>query len=440
MFASVRSPLIGHAVLAPLLSLLCALCFPLSAQTTLAQLREMAARHSYDMQNAALDVQAAEQTSREAFTHYFPTVDAGAAYVKSRKALVEMPMLDFTTMTPTTLTMLEKGKVANLSATQPLFAGGQIVNSNRLARVGERTSRLQQQLTAQDVELKVDQYFWQIVQIDENLRTLDVLDRMLASIRHDAEIAIKAGVRTRNDLLRVQMQEYDLRSKRLKALNGRRTTCLLLGQLAGLKGDSLALATDSVEFRHPQPPERMWVAPAQAALARPEAALMGCKVDAAELQRKIEVGSHLPTVGLAAGLVYNDLLGRDFNTALVAVNVAVPLSGWWGGSHAIKKRKIAETQARNERDNTLELLGVKISQAWNELTEAYDQIGVQGASVASSEENMRVQRTAYNAGTITLSDLMDAQNLLQQARDGLTSALASYQLSAARYRLLTAAH
>lgn len=167
---------------------------------------------------------------------------------------------------------------------------------------------------------------------------------------------------------------------------------------------------------------------------------MGCKVDAAELQRKIEVGSHLPTVGLAAGLVYNDLLGRDFNTALVAVNVAVPLSGWWGGSHAIKKRKIAETQARNERDNTLELLGVKISQAWNELTEAYDQIGVQGASVASSEENMRVQRTAYNAGTITLSDLMDAQNLLQQARDGLTSALASYQLSAARYRLLTAAH
>jgi hypothetical protein len=39
--------------------------------------------------------------------------------------------------------MLEKGIIGAVSAAQPLFAGGQIINGNRLAKLGVEVAELQ---------------------------------------------------------------------------------------------------------------------------------------------------------------------------------------------------------------------------------------------------------------------------------------------------------
>lgn len=397
---------------------------------SLEQCKELALKHDRDLTNKRLDIELSDQTSKEAFTHYFPSVQAGGLWATSRKPLMEFPMFNPITSSLMPISLLKEGKAANLTLTQPIFVGGQILNSNKLARLGKETSRLQLELSSDDVEEKCEQYFWQQVQLQQNLVTVQSMEQMLNSVKHDVEIAIKAGMTTRNDLLRVQMQQQELISAKLKLNNGIHTTQLLLRQLTGIED---SISTDYENLDQCAAPLTLWVDPVTAAQLRPEAQLLEKKVQASEIKKKIELGKLLPTAAIGAGLMYHDLMGKNFNTALFSVNLSVPITDWWGGSHALKKKKIEIEQAENQRLDAVEMLTIKIQRSFSDLEEAYQQIQVQQQAVDSAGENMRINRQAYKTGNITMSDLLDAQNLLIQNHYNLTQAQINYQLSIGQY-------
>ena len=68
---------------------------------------------------------------------------------------------------------------------------------------------------------------------------------------------------------------------------------------------------------------------------------------------------------------------------------------------------------------------------------AHAQILLMQRSVASSTENLRQNRNFYDAGTATLTDLLDAETLYTQSRNNLTSAYAAYHTSLAKYMRVT---
>ena len=70
---------------------------------------------------------------------------------------------------------------------------------------------------------------------------------------------------------------------------------------------------------------------------------------------------------------------------------------------------------------------------WNELEEAYKQVKLSEESIATAEENVRLSTAYYQAGTETLSDLLDAQSLLQQSRDQYTDDYTSYLIKRTQY-------
>ena len=57
--------------------------------------------------------------------------------------------------------------------------------------------------------------------------------------------------------------------------------------------------------------------------------------------------------------------------------------------------------------------------------------------MAASTENLRLFRNFDDAGTATLSDLLDAETLYTQSRNNLTSAYAAYHTSLAKYMRVT---
>lgn len=101
----------------------------------------------------------------------------------------------------------------------PVFAGGRIVNGNKLAKVGEEAASLQQKLTEDEVIFTTSSYFWQVVNLQEKLETICSIQEMLNRLHKDVETAVEAGMTTRNDLLRVQLQIQDVASNRLKIEN-----------------------------------------------------------------------------------------------------------------------------------------------------------------------------------------------------------------------------
>ena len=101
-----------------------------------------------------------------------------------------------------------------------------------------------------------------------------------------------------------------------------------------------------------------------------------------------------------------------------------------------------EAKAKAEAESPLmqearEMLAVEIERTWSEVQEAHAQILLMQRSVASSTENLRQNRNFYDAGTATLTALLDAETLYTQSRNNLTSAYAAYHTSLAKYMRVT---
>ena len=392
---------------------------------SLAQCKKLALENNARMKNARLEVSSARQTKEEAFTNFFPSLSASALGYNANQPLVEANLGGMP------LALLKNGIVGDITVTQPLFAGGQIVNGNKLAQLGVEVSRFKQEQSEKEVLLTTEVYYWQIISLNEKLKTLAIVEQLVNSLYKDVDAAVKAGVKNRNDLLQVQLRKNSVASDRLQLENGLKLSRMLLGQYVGLKADSLSI--ESVSFDEPASPEKLRTDHGAALLTTPEYQLLAKNVEANRLQQKITVGKYLPTVGIGASYTYDDLMDKDNTTAMVFAKVSVPLSDWWGGSHAIKKQKFQTMMAQNEQRNNSDLLLIQMQKLWNDVEESYKQVKLAEESVVTATENVRLNTNYYQAGTTTLSDLLDSQLLLQQSRNQHTDAYTQYLIKQTQY-------
>lgn len=423
-----------------------------SAQTySLEQIKDSALNHNIAIRSAQHSLDAAKEQRKEAFTKYFPNISGTGLWFNANKGMAQTtlnlsenisPELGATLAqmfppealaalaNPISISMMKNGTIGSLMAVQPVFAGGQIINGNKLAKVGEDVSRLQMQLSENEVEKTAEQYFWQLASLQEKMKTIEAVDTLLSDIRKDVEVALKAGVAMRNDLLQVQLRQNEVASQKLKLQNGLSLVRMLLSQYCGLRDTSFVIAyqTDaSSPLLSKQDHD-------QALSATAEYQLLSKQVEAANLQKKLAVGQNLPTVAVGAGYTYHNLLDNDHTFGMLFATVNVPITDWWGGSHAIKRRKIEYQKAEEQFIDNAELLKIRMQNAWNSVEESYQQLLLAQLSIEQAEENLRMNRDYYRAGTSKMSDLLEAQLLYQRACDKHTDAYADYQNKLLEYR------
>ena len=422
-----------------------------SAQTyTLEQIKDSALHNNMAIRSARYNIEAAQQQRKEAFTKYFPNISGTGLWFNANKGMAKMEMNPSNYMTPelgaslaqsfpaealaalanpVSISMMKNGTIAGVQAVQPVFAGGQIINGNKLAKVGEDVSRLQLQLSENEVEKTAEQYFWQLASLQEKMKTINAADALLADIYKDLDVAVRAGVALRNDLLRVQLRQNEIASQRLKLQNGLSLVRLLLSQYCGLRDTSFVITyqTDLTQ----QIPSLQ----GREALSNlPEYQLLGKQVEATALQQKMAIGQNLPSVAVGAGYNYHNLLDNDHTFGMLFATISIPISDWWGGSHAIKRKKIEYQKAQEQLTDNAQLLQIRMQNAWNNVEESYQQLLLAQRSIEQAEENLRLNRNYYNAGTSKMSDLLEAQMLYQQACDKRTDAFADYQNKLLEYR------
>ena len=430
-------------------------CNTVAAQTyTLEQLKDSARHNNIALRNAQRSVASAAQQRKEAFTKYFPTVSGTGFWFNSNKGMARMDVNPSQIIpaevgaamaqqfpaealaalqSPISMSMLKNGTVAGVNAVQPVFAGGQIVNGNKLARVGEEAARLQLELSDNEVERQTEQYYWQLVSLQEKMKTIAAVDTLLGDIYKDVDVAVRAGLVMRNDLLQVQLRRNDIESQRVKLQNGISIVRLLLAQYCGLENTDFTLETDTETL----PPMIQQQNYSEVLLSTPEYQLLGKQVEAAKLQKNLAVGKQLPTVAVGAGYNYHNLLDNNRTFGMIFATVSVPISDWWGGSHAIKRTKIEYQKAIDEQRDKAELLKIRMQNAYNNVVEARQQLDIAQRSIEQSEENLRLHRDYYRAGTCKMSDLLEAQLLYQQSCDKHTDAYADLQNKILEYKQST---
>ena len=406
---------------------LAALAFqsPLKAQQlyTLEECRQMALEQNAKMKVAANKAQMAKQEKREAATNFFPSITFTGGTMKADDGLIQMPMGE------QTMKLLDEGTFGGAMVTMPIFAGGKIYYGNQLAKLGVELSELQLRQTRNEVTLTVDQYYWNIVVLNEKLKTLQHVSALLEKICSDAKTAVDAGIKNRNDLLQVELRKNETQSVVIDIQNNIAICKMLLAQYIGTDMNSFDVQTAvSTELRSP---EHLYVNHNERLETTIEYQLLSKAVDASKLEKRLNTGQFLPTVALQGGYLYNNFMGPSQNSFVGMLNVSIPIS--WKAPFSVRKYKLRHQNAVTEFNNGSEQLMIRMQKAQIDLSNAYQQALIALNSIEQSEENLRLNEQYYKAGTSGMSDLLEAQQLYQQSRDKYAEAYSKYEISKTEY-------
>ena len=444
-------------VLAALAALTCIAAPAQELRLTLEECREMALQNNSSAVGAALDLEAARYQKQEAFAEYFPRVSAMGFGFWAFDPLLEIGVKDifgnndfsnnlqglidsYAPMygLPTSYSTLSRGYLAGISVMQPIFAGGRIVNGNRLAALGVEAAGLQQEVQRRSTSDEIEGYWWQVVSLQEKRELLAGSKEFVDTLFRDVTAAYEAGLVTEDELLQVKLARNELLSNEVQLDNGLKLAKMNLLNSIGQSYtvisanaseerpyiDSIVLAD---EEGLPGPPEAYYADEESIAASMEETRLLELQVEAAELQKKMALGEALPQLAVGATYGYYDFTGKgDFN-GLAFATVQIPISDWGKTSAKMKRLQTQVDKAASQRDYLQSQIILGVRQSWVELNSAWSQYQLALDSEAAAEASFgRVERN-YEAGMVTAAELLQSQTSLRQASDKRADALNSYR-------------
>jgi multidrug efflux pump subunit AcrB/outer membrane protein TolC len=417
---------------------------------SLDECRKLALQNNAQIQESRLDIQAAEETSKAAYTKYFPQVSVSTTSLLAWDSLAKietaggnLPVFDgnlahlpsatqFAYLPGGSMELADRASVESLTAVQPVFTGGRVANGNRLARLGVKVARDKSEMSERDVLAQTEEKYWRLIALQEKRRTLDAYETLLAELDRQVTDALNAGLLTSNDQLKVRLKQAEARVDRQRLESGMRLAARDLRRHIGLPaGDTLAVVETLLP---PADPASLRLGEPGALDRRVEARLLSSAVRAEELQLSLKRGEMRPTVAVGASLLRLDVHGMSGMTnALVFGQVSVPLSGLWEGRHSVASQSQRLSIAKSRLASTRELLELGIEKNWADLQVAWDAYLVSGEAIEQAEVNVKEQSDRYTNGMAPFSDLLEAQVLKQQSQDRRTDAVVEYWVKRSEY-------
>ena len=325
---------------------------------------------------------------------------------------------------------------AGISLEQPIYMGGKVVTAYKMSKLGKEMAELGVQLSQSEVIVNVQEAYALLVRANEMHKVAVAYDSLLQSLLTDVRNAEKRGLRSRNDVLKVQVKVSEAALQVRQAENGQRLAAMNLCHYIGLPLTSaIEVETESITAN----PNTLVDEKANVT-SRPEYNVLELKSELASRQVKLERSEYLPQVVLGAQYSYIDgfevldkKLFKKPNFG-VLLSVTVPLYHANEGFNKVKAAKLEAERTQLEQDDLIEQMNLELAQAANNLDEAYLELALSEQSMNQAEENLKSSQSSFNRGLESLSDLMEAHTLWQQAYAKLANAKTNLFVAATKYK------
>lgn len=425
-----------------------------SGQTlTLQQCKELTLQNNAAIEEANLNVKKAEQVKKEAFTNYFPTASVSAMAIKPTDYLIEtevpaanLPVYDgnpanlanptqFAYFPGFQIKALDHVYTAYATITQPIYAGGQIRNGNKLASIGVEASKTYSQLSERDQLLQTETWYWQIASAIKQRETIIKYEKLLNQLLKDVTISHKNGLIQKSDLLKIQLKLTETTVKKTQLNNAIEALTRALCQHIGIEFNPLF--NPSEVMIDSATPDELFISPDSTIQNMAEYQLLERSLEAANLEKKIAIGKNLPTLAIGGFTDFTDITDSYDNHMIGFVSLSIPITDWWKGSHQIKQKEIETAKAKLKLKDSREKLSMQQTIQYNQLIESWKNIDLGKAGLNEATEHLQDMTNNYAAGVVTVSDLLEAQAIYQEAESRYQSFQYSYLIEVARYKSLT---
>ena len=442
-----------------ILTLILALLFlGLKAQTpvlTLDSCFALAKANNAQLLTDQLEIEKAQQVKAQVFTKYFPQVSISYLAYYAAKPIIEYGINDIqdddlgaflstliTTLNdpegadlglPTEINLMKNGHGVNATAMMPVYAGGRIMNGNRLANLGVEAAQLKAEVSERDMLENIESSYYLVLGLQDKVRTVESALALTDSLEHIVNVALKAGLITKSDKLRLALKQNELKANEMQLSNGIVLASQLLCQQIGIEYPEAGLVLDTANFSTKSTPADV----IHDNFIRPEHQLLQLQIDAEKYRRKLTLGEALPQVGIGGSAVYGNLVRKYKFNAVAFAQVSIPLTQWWETSHKLKEHDIFIQEAELMQKDLTEKMGLQVKQAYNQMVEAQALMQSDKAALEMAQENYRLAELNYRAGMNTITDVLEANALLLQAKNAITDRQITYLTARRRYHDLS---
>ena len=306
-------------------------------QLSQAECRKMALKNNEEMKIAENSYRQAKLDKEIAFAAYLPELEGSLTGIYRK----DMDLMGAELQMRGTY-------LAGLTLTQPIFTGGKIVASNKLAKIGVDCAEESLRKTEMDIIAEADNAYWTYIAVGEKVKLLEAYQKQLDELHHQIAKSVEVQMATQADLLRVDSKRSQILYQLKKAKNGVELCRMSLCSTLGVDIHTTIQATETnIEITSPQQLE-------SSILMRPEYRLLLNQVEAQKQQIKVARADILPTFGISAQYSYYGNLklagqaedGTPFKqeykdgSPMLMASISVPLFRWGKGLKGIKKAKL----------------------------------------------------------------------------------------------------
>ena len=134
---------------------------------------------------------------------------------------------------------------------------------------------------------------------------------------------------------------------------------------------------------------------------------------------------------------YHTILKNSRPNAMIFALLQVPITDWHKTAFKLKKHDLDAEIAQNDRCNYTEMMELQTDQAWFNLQQSWLRIEMAETALNDAEANLKITQDYYEAGLVSLSDLLEAQTSLKHSHDELSDSRIDYRISLIKYKQLT---
>ncbi len=412
---------------------------------TLAEAIAQSLRNNRQLEETRLTLERAEAELREARAALYPNLSVRSNLVRTNQnGTREVNNDEFNQDVNTT--SLDGTVELNYN----LFSSGRRSAQIKAAEAQIRLNQLEVERIMSELRLNVTEAYYNLQQADEEVRIAKSSVESSQKSLADAQALERAGVGTRFDVIRAQVQLANSQQELNQAISQQQIARRQLARLLSLPQSLNIVAADPVA------PGEDWSLSLEESIVlayknRAELEQQLVQRDISELQRRAALASLGPQVDLFGNYQYSwvnqsgDILlstSGDSTTrqGALAFGARMQWNLYDGGAASARARQqkknmeIAETRFANQRNQ----VRFEVEQAFFNLQSNRSNIETAQIALEQAKESLRLARLRFQAGVGTQTDVLTADTELTRAEANLVRAILGYNRSlAAMQRAIT---
>ena len=415
--------------------------FAQQKELTLKDAIRYALENKADAEKARLEVTKSEYKIQEVRANALPSISASGGMVYNPK--LQATYIDGSAFSflgaPSGPMKMEMGQKwsANAEAklTQVLF-NQTVFMGLKAARTTREFYMLNQQLTENEIIEKVAQAYYQVYQTRQ---TLENIESNLALTEKTANVVKglnQSGLSKKIDVDRTTVAVNNLKSARQQALNGVQLSENALKYMIGMPmSEVITLPKEGFEANYDLAFEK------GNSNTRIELQVLEKQKQLLDLNTKVQRAALYPSLALQATYGYlsmgpktpiiygkkDKVYGADYSAITLGVNI--PIFSGFGTRAKIHQAQIESQALEATLKDTRLAMDLAYENAHSQLTNNLLTIDSQKENVKLAEEVLLNTQNNYQQGLASLTDLLEAERSLSDAKNNYTNALLDYKLA-----------